>query len=188
MTRERDELAPPSAHDPYLDIESLIRAIGPQLFGAAFRVLGHADDAREAVGETCLELVRNWPRVSSLPTAERQCSYVFTILANEARQIRRQSHRRHERTGIDSPDSPRDADHLDEHGQAARDHLKLVWKAIDGLPGRQRDAMIWYAAGFEYQEIARMLAIDVSTVRSHVSNARKQLPRAMPGDLEGEQE
>jgi DNA-directed RNA polymerase specialized sigma24 family protein len=41
-----------------------------------------------------------------------------------------------------------------------------------------------FAAGYEYREIAEMLDITVSTVRSHVSCARKELSRMVPDEGE----
>ena len=41
------------------------------------------------------------------------------------------------------------------------------------------------AAGYEYGEIAASLGVSVSTVRSHISNARKQLSRTVARDWEG---
>jgi len=43
------------------------------------------------------------------------------------------------------------------------------------------------AAGYEYGEIAASLGVSVSTVRSHISNARKQLSRTVARDWEGAQ-
>jgi DNA-directed RNA polymerase specialized sigma24 family protein len=45
-----------------------------------------------------------------------------------------------------------------------------------------------YAAGYEYEEIKAELDIDTSTVRSHISNARKQLSRTVPRSWKGEQQ
>ena len=42
-----------------------------------------------------------------------------------------------------------------------------------------------HAAGWEYQDIATRLGVEVSTVRSHISDARKQLSRTVPRDWEG---
>jgi len=41
------------------------------------------------------------------------------------------------------------------------------------------------AAGYEYGEIAESLGVTVSTVRSHISYARKQLSRTVARDWEG---
>jgi RNA polymerase sigma-70 factor (ECF subfamily) len=69
------------------------------------------------------------------------------------------------------------------HGQAAAEHLRRVWRAIGELPDGNREVVVLFAAGYEYEEIAAMLDVAVSTVRSHISSARRRLPR--PGWEEG---
>ena len=73
---------------------------------------------------------------------------------------------------------------LEEQAQA-REDLRLAWQVISKLPEGRQEVVICYATGYEYREIAAMLGIGVTTVRSHISNARKQLRQAMPGDGEG---
>ena len=53
------------------------------------------------------------------------------------------------------------------------------------LPEARKVVVGLYAAGYEYGEIAEMLGVHVSTVRSHMSNARKYLRRVLPGAGEG---
>src|SRR6266576_2366460 len=75
---------------------------------------------------------------------------------------------------------------LDEQVQARAD-LRLLWKAIGELPGMRRDVVALRAAGYEYREIAASLGVSISTVRSHISYARKQLSRTVARDWEGTQ-
>lgn len=172
--------------DPYPDIESLIRATHQGLVSAAFRLLGNRADAEDAVQEGCIKAMRYWPKVGRLETARQQRAYLFTVVANEALQIMRQPYRRRERPEAVRPDNDRIAERPDEaRQQEAGEHLRLVWKAISELPEGCREVVILFAAGYEYQEIADALGVHVSTVRSHMSNARKQLPRSAPGGMEG---
>ncbi len=69
-------------------------------------------------------------------------------------------------------------------GHAAAGHLRRVWQAISELPDENREVVLLFAAGYEYSEIAEMLDIATSTARSHVSSARRRLPRAAPPDWE----
>jgi RNA polymerase sigma-70 factor (ECF subfamily) len=173
------------AEGPYLDIQALIRATHDGLVRAAFRLLGNRADAEDAVQEGCIKVMRNWPRVSRLPTARQQRAYLLTAVVNEALQILRQPYRKRERLEGGRAENARITERPDEAGQAAGEHLRLVWKAISELPEGRREVVILFAAGYEYREIAKALGVQVSTVRSHVSNARKQLPRAVPYEMEG---
>ena len=90
------------------------------------------------------------------------------------------------RTGVDTDQDGASWEALDEQVQARAD-LRLLWKAIGELPRMRRDVVALRAAGYEYREIAASLGVSISTVRSHVSNARKQLSRTVPRDWEGAQ-
>jgi DNA-directed RNA polymerase specialized sigma24 family protein len=59
-----------------------------------------------------------------------------------------------------------------------------VRQAISELPDENREVVLLFAAGYEYGEIAEMLDIAVSTVRSHICSARRRLPRASSPDGE----
>lgn len=181
--------APQAPQAPYRDVESLIRAAHDELVRAAYRLLGNRADAQDAVQEGCIKVMRKWATVGTLPTAQQQRAYLRTVVLREGLQILRQPYRRRESLGADQTENPHSTDEAGQAaGQEAGEHLRLVWKAIAELPEGRQDAMVMFAAGYEYLEIAAALGVDVSTVRSHISNARKQLPRPAPGELEGEPE
>jgi len=167
---------------PYGDIELLIRATHHELGRVAYRCLGHEDDAKEAVQTGCIKVWRCWPKVAGLETAAQQRAYLVKTVANETLQIRRRAHRKWEFLIADEtqlseiglgwmPELP------GGNGQTAKEHLRLVWQAINELPNGCREVVALHAAGYEYQEISEMLNVSVSTARSHVSSARKRLPR-----------
>jgi RNA polymerase sigma-70 factor (ECF subfamily) len=189
VTTDPGRLAMPK-EDPYHDIEPLIRATHQALVGAAFRLLGNRADAEDAVQEGCIKAMRHWSTLGKFQTAKQQRAYLFTVVVNEALQIIRQPYRRRERLESGQPEGS----HLtgqpagagqQEAGHEAGEQLRLVWKAISELPEGCREVVILFAAGYEYPEIAEALGVQVSTVRSHMSNARKQLPRPTPDELEG---
>jgi RNA polymerase sigma-70 factor (ECF subfamily) len=182
-----EELDRPAAllHEPFGDIESLIRVTHSELVGVAFRVLGNKPDAEDAVQEACIKIMRAWSRVRSLLTAKQQRAYVCRTVANEALQIKRHQKQKRESLGADEGHNSFRIEPPDEAGQAAGEHLRLVWEAISELPERCRETTILFAAGYEYHEIAAMLGIQVSTVRSHINHAREQLPRTAPDAWEG---
>jgi RNA polymerase sigma-70 factor, ECF subfamily len=178
---------PPGHQDEsHRALESLIRATHAELGRIAYRCLGNMADAEDAIQNACVKLMRSWPKVEGLATGAQQRAYLVTTVTNEALQIRRQPRREREllAQGLLSaeqmdlgwmPDFPGGS------GQAAREQLRRVWKAISELPEENREVMALRAAGYEYREIAEMLDIAVSTVGSHVSSARKRL-RLIAGD------
>lgn len=170
-----DQLIPRGG--PYGDIESLIRATHAELGRVAFRSLGNHADAEDAVQSACIKVLRCWAKVGSFTTAAQQRAYLVTTVTNEALQIRRQNHRVRESLAAQEAEPGWMPEFSGGHGQAAGEHLRCVWKAISALPDENREVVLLFAAGYEYREIAEMLDIAVSTVRSHISSARKRLPR-----------
>jgi RNA polymerase sigma factor (sigma-70 family) len=160
---------------PYGTAESLFRAAHHDLARLTYRLLGNEADTQDSL-----------PRVAALPAAPAQRAYLTRIAANEARQILRYPYRRWERLGADWTEPEPGPEPMVDTVQA-REDLRLVWKAIDELPGVRGTVVTLHAAGYEYDEIAAQLDIDISTVRSHISNARRQLSRVVPRDWEGAQ-
>jgi RNA polymerase sigma-70 factor (ECF subfamily) len=174
-----DRAGPPvPGHGPYCDIESLIRAMHSELGRIAVGCLGNLPDAEDAVQLACVKMMRCWPTVACLASAAQQRAYLVRTVINEALQIHRQAHRKRELFTLEDMDPGWMPEFPGASGQAARDHLRLVGQAISELPGENREVVLLFAAGYEYREIAEMLNINVSTVRSHISSARKRLPRA----------
>jgi RNA polymerase sigma-70 factor (ECF subfamily) len=182
-----DRAGQPVSRDwPYGDVELLIRAMHAELGSVAFRFLGNRADAEDAVQSACIKVLGCWPKVAGFATLAQQRAYLMTIVSNEALQIRRRAYRRRELLVVEDAEPSWMPEFPGGHGQRAREHLLRVWQAISELPDENREVVLLFAAGYEYREIAEMLDIAVSTVRSHVSSARRRLPRpAPPGCEEG---
>jgi RNA polymerase sigma factor (sigma-70 family) len=172
------------SHEPYGDAESLIRSVHADLARAAYGLLGHRADAEDAVQSGCFKLMTAWHRVGRLDQAEKQRAYLMRMVLNEAMQILRSPYRRWEDLDADAAERASSQSSLEDEIQAKQD-LRVTWKAISELPGMRRDAVLLHAAGWEYPDIAARLGVTVSTVRSHISDARKQLSRTVPRDWEG---
>ena len=180
-------LARPAAprDGPYLNIESLIRATHAELGRVAFRCVGNRADADDAVQRACIKVLQCWPKVAGFATAAQQRAYLVTTVTNETLQMRRQPHRRREvPAAVDTEAVGWTPEFPGGRGHAAAEYLRRVWQAISELPDENREVVLLFAAGYEYIEIAEMLDIAVSTVRSHVSSARRRLPRASTPDWE----
>jgi len=170
--------------EPYRDPVSLVRSVLGDLSRAAYGLLGHYADAEDAVQNGCCKLVMAWPRVAALATAGEQRAYLIRIVVNEALQILRDPYRRWEKLGADASGRAVLESSFEDEIQA-KDDLRRVWMAISDMPDMRRDAVLLRAAGYEYRDIAARLGIKVSTVRSHISDARKQLSRTLPRGWEG---
>lgn len=185
MSAEPGELSAP--HVSPDDIEALVRAMGGPLFRIAFRILGNHADAEDAVQNAWIKAMLCWPRVASITTAEEQCAFMVHVVVKEALQIIRKRYRRRESLGADGKENPRVLEPIAEHVQV-REELRLIWQEISKFPEARKVVVGLYVAGHEYGEIAEMLGIQVSTVGSHMSNARRHLRRVLPGAWEGKPE
>jgi len=175
--------------DPYGDPASLLRSVLADLSRAAHGLLGHHADAEDAIQNGCFKLIMAWPRVAGLATPGEQRAYLIRIVVNEALQILRDPRRRWEHLGADAAERAvaqySVAQYSFEDEIQAKEDLRLVWKAIGDMPDMRRDVVLLRAAGYEYRDIAARLGVKVSTVRSHISDARKQLSRMFPRGWEG---
>jgi len=173
-----------SPQPPYDDIEALISAAHHQCGGVAYRIVRNYADAEDAVQSACIKVLEKWPEVNGFSTAGRQRAYLLRAVRNEALQILRKRKRWKEQDLGESGD-PGIPERLAELARDAK-ALRIALKVIDEMPAvRQRVVKLWLN-NRGYGEIAALQNISVSTARSHISNARKHLRRAMPGDWEGE--
>ena len=173
------------AQPPYHDIEALILAMAGESARAASNIVRNDADAEDAWQSACIKVLLMWPKVSGFPTAAKQRAYLRRTVRNEALQILRKRQRRKECYDLGESGDPRIPEYLAELARARKD-LRLALKLIDEMPAARRKVVKLRIADHGYEEIAAMLNISVSTVRSHISNARKHLRREMPGDWEGE--
>jgi RNA polymerase sigma factor (sigma-70 family) len=187
VTEDSGPLGASPPQYPYRDAEALFRAAYDDMARTAYALLGNHADTEDATQNSFHKLMMAWPRVGNLPTAAKQRAYLIRIVINEALQILRYPHRRWERPDANSMERGSIQESLEDSVQA-REFLRLVWKAISELPEARREVVALRAAGYEYEEIAAGLSISISTVRSHISYARKQLARTVPRGWEGEQE
>lgn len=176
-------MSPPQP--PYHDIEALIHATHSESTRAAFRILRNHADAEDAIQSACIKVLLMWPKVSGFPTAGKQRAYLHSTVRNEALQILRKRQRRKEFYDLGESGDPRIPEQLAELARASKG-IRLAMKIIDEMPTARRRVVKLRIANHGYGEIAAMLDISVSTVRSHISDARKHLRQVMPGDWEGE--
>jgi RNA polymerase sigma factor (sigma-70 family) len=133
---------------------------GSALFDFA-RHLGLPDeDAADAVQEA---LVRLWRELRRGPTIDAPLAWTYRTcyrLAMQHHRWRRQLSRLLPRL------APRNMDYA---GPESSDRV-TVWTAVDRLPPRQRHVVyLHYAADLRFEDIARIVGISPSAVRTHAS-------------------
>lgn len=136
------------------------------------RVLTGSDDA--AADITSETFLRAWVGRDTIRT-ETAKAYLLAIARNLARDRGRFASRW---PGADIPDQ------AIASNVEARIELRRTLDAIRALPIEYREPLMLAASGVDYEEIARVLGISISTVKIRVHRARLKLTAAILGSPE----
>lgn len=139
----------------------------------AWRILGDAEEVKEATQETFLRVFRH------LRKFDEQLDFfgwLFRIAVNVCRDIEKRRRRRWifapAEEGMSVASDVRAADDV----MAARDDAALLTRAIDALPAKERLAVILREVQeLSTEEVAAILGSSPATVRVQVSKARAKL-------------
>lgn len=162
----------------------LISKAGDKAYNFAYRLSGNEPDARDLVQEA---FARAFAHADSYDPTRPFDSWLLRILNNVfLDSMRRHSHTR--TVSLDAPapvedagwadllpgDEPLPADEL-----VKRESVDLLQKALARLPLTYRSSIaLCDIEGLSYEEIARIMAIPVGTVRSRIHQGRALLRKA----------
>lgn len=136
------------------------------LFRVALRMLGNAEDARDA---TQTAFVKAFEQLHRYDPGFRFFSWIYRILANECLNRRRDRRPMSAMTDIATADGPFEA--LEQ-----RERQRLVQAALLDLPPAYREVVVLrHFSELSYEEMAVALDIPVKTVKSRLYTARQQL-------------
>jgi RNA polymerase sigma-70 factor (ECF subfamily) len=158
-----------------------------RIYLIAYQVLGDAAEAEDVVQEVFLKL---WQRCADYDDAFSLDAWMRRMATNRAidhwraRKVGRA--RRVEAPPGTDPDALLDASQADTAGPRGRgdpeaqlgwQQLQAIWDELAGdLPPQQRAAFVLrHIEGIRTREVAEALGCSASTVRSHVSEARRIL-------------
>jgi RNA polymerase sigma-70 factor (ECF subfamily) len=147
--------------------DAMLQAV-PNLRAFAISLSGNVDRADDLVQET---LARALAHIDSFQPGTNMQAWLFTILRNLFRSEYRK--RRREVEDVDG----RLADGLESQpDQDAKLEFADFRSALAQLPPDQREALILVgAAGFSYEEVAKICDCAIGTVKSRVNRARNRL-------------
>jgi RNA polymerase sigma-70 factor (ECF subfamily) len=163
-------------------VTALFRRLADRLLGTAFHVLGHREDAREAVQEGFLRCWRRRPEVAAHRNPE---AYAFTVVLNAARDLRRR--RRVRRTEALPTGEAEPMGVATDPSTAAerREAVARARVAIAALPEEEREVFLLRQNGeLTFEAVAESLRIPVGTAKTRMRNALKRLRLAL--DAAGE--
>lgn len=156
----------------------LVQMHQQSVVGTAMRLLGNLEDAHDVAQQV---FVRIWKGAVRYEPTAKFTTWMFTILRNLAfNEYRRRG--RHPLQSLDADEAEfghQLADHATVSPDAAVEHQELeglVEEAIAALPENQRLALsLRHQEGMAYEEIAEVLQLSLSAVKSLIFRARQEL-------------
>lgn len=138
--------------------------------GLAYVLSGSRSGAEDLAQDGFLAAYRNWARISAY---DDPGAWVRRVVANRAvsgfrkNQAESRAIRRIKSERIEFPEIPADSEH--------------IWREVRKLPSRQAQATaLFYADQRTIPEIARILKCSESSVKTHLTRAKKTLARSLP--------
>ena len=145
----------------------------------SLRVLRAVDDAQDATQEVFLRAFKYLHRLDLRKPIE---PWLMRMTVNVCRDIARKKLRRHstfsEIPVVDA--DPKDESRDPYAGFAWEQQRQMLWRALDGLPEKERMAVILRdVEGFTTAEVAEILGSSEGTVRSQICRGRLRIKDAM---------
>jgi RNA polymerase sigma-70 factor (ECF subfamily) len=153
--------------------EEIMLATERRVAVLAWRILGDAEEVKEALQETFLRVFRHLGRYD---TQRDFFAWLYRIAVNVCRDLQRRRRRRRIFAPIDNALPMASDVHRVDEDLAARDDLDLLTRAIDALPPKERLAIILRDVHeLPTELVAAILGSSPATVRVQISKARVKL-------------
>ena len=170
------------------DVEAfagLVRAYQRRVLSVAYRLLGNTEDARDVSQDAFARAFRS---LSQLEDPSRFGPWLMRVVTNLSLNFRRSRHLRRA-VSLDEQSSPaggvvedrRRAEVWEGETGALSEELHAeVSRAIEGLPERQRLALILFSVeGMPQKDVAQILECSVELVKWNVFQARRKLKEVL---------
>ena len=147
---------------------ALVDSYEAKLYNVALRITGSRDDAMDV---TQSAFVKAYEKLHTFDPSHRFFSWIYRIAINEALNMTR---RRGTAAELD-PETPQ-ADGDPERLSSDREHRVFLHRALAELTPEYRAVVVLkHLQGLSYREIADLLGIDESLVKSRLFSARERL-------------
>ncbi|MCD8217360.1 MAG: RNA polymerase sigma factor [Clostridiales bacterium] len=165
------------------ELENLIHNYGRDIYNFCLRLTGSRQEAEDLYQDTFLTAME---RISRINTAHNPKSYLLSIAFHIWKnQTRKASWRQRiaPTMDMDTPESipePASPDSSPEELAISGEERGAVLQAITGLADKYRlPVILYYGQQLSLKEIAAVLSIPVSTVKSRLYQARKLLQKEL---------
>lgn len=168
--------------------EQLVERYQTRTYNVALRMLANPDDARDAVQEIFIRVLRalkNFRGDAKFSTWLYRVTVNYCLDVSKARQkdqkrnLPLDEHDYLKNRLVDSKMGPEDL-------TAEKDTRKVVRRAINRLPEHYKTSLILhYYEELSYREVAEILQVSTNTVATHIARGKKMLQKELLGGEEG---
>ncbi len=153
--------------------QEIFQAHRDRVFGLCVRLCGQAALAEDATQETFLEVYKGLPLFRGDATLG---TWIYRVALRTALRLRAHT----PRVAVASVEAPARSTADPESALSAREDVRAVQAALDGLPAEQRVVVALFSVdGLSHGEIAVILGVPEGTVWSRLHKGRKALVAAL---------
>ena len=183
-----EELVRAAAKGNTLAFEELVRLHEKKVYALALRMCGNSEDAADAAQEAFLSA---WKGLPSFRGEAGFSTWLYRLASNAAIDQLRKGKRQREEASLDDGELPLDVPDRQPGPQEAAESTELQKAVADGLGELSEDhrqiLLMREYQELSYDEIAQALDVDLGTVKSRISRARRALRKILleRGNLSG---
>lgn len=153
--------------------EEIMLASQHRVAQLSWRILGDAEEVKEATQETFLRVFRH---LHGYDEQQNFFGWLFRVTVNVCRDLEKKRRRRWIFAPFDSALSVASSARAADDDLAAKDAAAMLARAIDALPAKERLAIILRdVEELPTDEVAAILGSSPATVRVQISKARAKL-------------
>ncbi len=154
--------------------EEIYRTASGYVYTIALKVTGNREDAEEVTQDVFLSVHKN---LGSFRFRSSFKTWIYRIATNRAiNSYRKRSKERGRKVPFDDKIAAEEAGAPGVSSLDEEHRKKLVNAMLESLPLEQRACVVLKdIEGLKYEEIARVLGININTVRSRLKRAREKL-------------
>lgn len=147
-----------------------------RMYAVALRMCANREDAQDCLQEAMLRIYR---AIGSFKGQSTFSTWVYRVTMNTCLDELRRKKNRHNTSLdnlLDMGWAPTDGNNVPERQAIRAETRQQLHAAIKELPEDMRAAVVLRdIQGFSYDEIARMLDVNVGTIKSRISRGREKL-------------
>ena len=146
-------------------VQSAIDNYSDMIIRIAYQILQNAEDSEDVAQEVFIKLISH----PDFNEPEHMKAWLIRVTVNLCKDYRRKFLRRRSQPAA-------------EEWAPFSDEQQRVFDTLRSLPPRYREVIhLYYYEGYSSEEIARMVGVNASTVRTRLERARKQLKTILEG-------